>query len=309
MSGYQTGYIHDPVAIRDTVQRMESQGNAVSFSAEKPGLKGQWEFLKGRGVTGVFLQDAEESQFGETQPAFSQQIGSCVSMGTARAIQDTYYWALYRLGEMGAPVQIATEPIYAGSRVQIGKGQLGRGDGSMGAWAAEWVRFNGLVARGVYGNIDLSVLHDEFAKAWGMPNAGCPDSLQAISKTHLVGACHQLANVDEMADAVASGHAVAYCCQRIRGKPNADGYAASSSDGGHCTEICAVLLSVSGRLAFVEQQSWEDYPGPVTLKFQGGEKKLRQGSFGVYADDLQRCLDQGGDAWCFDKITSFRGVP
>ena len=302
-----TGWINEPTAVAESLARMESAGRSVSFAATRSELKGYWQSLVERGSTGVFLQDAETELFGQTQPAFHQQIGSCVSMGTARAIQDTAYWALAQRGDIGRPVQIATEPIYAGSRIEIGHGQLGHGDGSIGAWAAEWVHNGGMLARGVYGQIDLTQLRDDLASEWGAPGCGVPAELEAECRTHLVGACHKLDTVVDMADAIAAGHAVAYCCGRIRGKPNAAGYAASDSNGGHCTEIQAVLLDTAGRLAFVEQQSWGNYPDiAIHLQFQGGVKVLRQGSYGVYGDDLSRCLDQGGEAWCFDQVALWR---
>ena len=41
---------------------------------------------------------------------------------------------------------LSPEVIYGGSRVEIGGGRI-RGDGSIGAWAARWVRDYGVVPR------------------------------------------------------------------------------------------------------------------------------------------------------------------
>jgi hypothetical protein len=89
-------------------------------------------------------------------PIRLQTIGDCVSQGCACAVDVVKCVEIDLLGENEAWVaETATEPIYAGSRVEIGGGKI-RGDGSVGAWAAKFVTVFGAIPRGVYGTIDLT---------------------------------------------------------------------------------------------------------------------------------------------------------
>ena len=88
----------------------------------------------------VFLWDAARKITGNLLPPRNQgNIGTCVSFGTARAVEYTML-AEIAAGEAEQFRTVATEPIYGGSRVEVGKGKLGRGDGSVGAWAAQWAK-------------------------------------------------------------------------------------------------------------------------------------------------------------------------
>ena len=96
----------------------------------------------------VWHWDAEEFLFGETLRAHNQTIGDCVSQGHGRAAQDLLFMDLMRRqldpndpssesSNKERAYQIVTEANYALSRVEIGRGRLGRGDGSVGAWGAK----------------------------------------------------------------------------------------------------------------------------------------------------------------------------
>src|SRR5579885_3071351 len=66
-----------------------------------------------------------------------QQIGDCVSFGAAHAV-DYLQCSEILLGERETYKTIFPPYIYGISRVQIGGGNI-RGDGSVGAWAAQGV--------------------------------------------------------------------------------------------------------------------------------------------------------------------------
>jgi len=277
------------------------------FSAAQPSLTGYWRSLTERGETGVFLQDAESELFGRTLPAENQKRGTCVSRGTMRAVRDSYYWSIVERDEIARPVDLCFETIYGGSRVQIGKGRLGSGDGSVGAWGAQYVHDFGLLPRGVYGGIDLSQPREDLAVEWGLPNEGVPPVLIAPGREHLVGACHFCPTVEAIADAIAAGYGVAYCSNVIWGDRDQYGMARPVTSGGHCEEVCGVFTGQRGDLCFVRQQSWGSRPnGPDVLTYAGGTKRLRQGSYGCFAEDMARGLRSGGEAWAFGHVTGWR---
>lgn len=287
-----------PYAVAEFRHALETEGQPSVFGDAKPELRGYWDRISRKGTDGIFLQDAEQELFGEFRPSFSQGRGTCCAQSSARTLQDTICCAIRR-GEVARGVEVSTEVDYGISRISIGKGRLGAGDGSTGAWCFQGHHDIGVVFRGVYGSIDISGPREDLAVQWGSPGRGVPAHLLAEAASHKTPACNYLESVDEIADALAAEYAVQLCCGRIRGQPDAKGYSRSEKNGGHATELCAVFLSESGEMCFVEQNSWGAFFGNgLTLKYKGGEKRLRQGSYGVRADDIAQCLRSGGEAWC-----------
>jgi hypothetical protein len=246
------------------------------------------------------LADAELKLFGEYQPPEYQQRGTCVSRGTFRAIQESWYNQLVLKHEIGEPVQLCFEPIYAGARIQIGKGRLGTSDGAVGAWAARFVNEYGVLERGVYDVIDLSKPREDWAVSWGNPGKGCPEILLKHSAAHKV-TVHLCQTVDDIADALAARFGVAVCQDRLYGPRDETGMSRGVSSGAHCTYYDGVFHQ-NGHLCFTQQQSWgpNNPKGPNKLTYDGGERELRAGEFGCYAYDLAPFLKSGGEAWAFD---------
>lgn len=300
------GWIQNDEAVDDFTARLIAQTGAATFAAAQPDLSGHWDRICSRGMTKLLAQDFEEMCLGHNLPAESQRRGTCVSRGTFRAIQDAYFFDISYGDTIGRPAALAFEPIYGGSRVNIGRGQLGNGDGSCGAWAAEFVHTFGVVERDLYGHIDLHQPSEELAVQWGAPGRGVPAAVLAAGKSHTV-TCHRVTHVTELADCIAAGYFAAYCSNLIWGDRDKTGLARPTSRGGHCEEIAGVFLLPDGNTAFVRQQSWGQLPnGPDVLHTAGGPVKLRQGSYGACATDLQRGLDEGGECWCFKLNTAFR---
>ena len=93
------------------------------------------------GETDIFFWELEQKLLGNLLPTWNQgKLGSCVSHGSGRAAQDSllvgiatgtrYAWEGH---------EVAREPIYGGSRVNVG-GQRGSYEaGSVGGWAAKWL--------------------------------------------------------------------------------------------------------------------------------------------------------------------------
>lgn len=301
------GWKRDDNAVAAFTAALNATYGAATFGATEPDLRGHWKRLTGTGTTHVLAQEFELQALKRNLPAEAQRRGTCVSRGTFRACQDSYFYDLATTSTVGKPVQLCFEPIYGGSRVNIGRGQLGTGDGSVGAWAAEFVSKFGLIERAIYGNLDMRQPREELAVLWGNPGQGCPDQLLRLGRSHTVR-CHRVMNVDELADCISAGYFAAYCSNILWGSRDRDGMARPDSSGGHCEEIAGVFLTPSGRTAFVRQQSWGELPsGPDQLATKSGRIKLRQGSYGAHAEDMQRGLDHGGECWCFKVRAGWRG--
>lgn len=230
--------------------------------------------------------------------ARAQKIGDCVSMGSAGAV-DVLRALEFVMNKSLYIAETATEPIYAGSRVEIGKGQLGGEDGSVGAWAAEWVKRFGTLVRQKYGNIDLTKYDGNRAKAWGMPRAGCPDELEPISKEHLVQTTSLVTTWEELCDAIAAGYPVTIASnQGFTSTRDSQGFARPSGQWPHQMYISA-CDDESGRPGALIQNSWDD-------NWISGPTQFDQppGSFWADADVVVSMLRQQ-DAWAYSNLIGY----
>ena len=138
----------------------------------------------------AYLWESAIKATGAQIPARNQgQVGSCTAFGGACA--DEYLQCVQIVsGTCACQFKtVAQEVIYGGGRVQIGGGKM-RGDGSTGAWTAQWVQKYGIVPRGVYGSIDLTSYSEARCRQYG--NSGCsgrsrPDRQTEPGQVHHAG--------------------------------------------------------------------------------------------------------------------------
>jgi hypothetical protein len=183
----------------------------------------------------VFLWKAYEKATGRKWPSRNQgAVGSCVSFGTAAAIEATMAVEVM-LGEPEEVRDLVQEVIYGGSRVEVGGGRI-NGDGSVGAWAADFVRRWGVIDRGVHGRYDLSHYSERTCKAWG--DSGVPDDLEPVVKKYPVKFTTQVTNWKSAKLALANGYGIAICSdQGFSMTRDADGFARPSGSWAHCMAL------------------------------------------------------------------------
>lgn len=251
----------------------------------------------------VNLHDAAVKVLGSFLPIRNQgSAGTCVSFGTTRAVELTMLVAIARGGAFSFPQQgIATEPTYGGSRIEVGKGRLGRGDGSIGAWAAEFVKQWGVAARQLYPafNIDLSAYSIDISRKWGL--AGVPDGFEPTLKQHPVAGIAQVKTLDGAMRALAAGHAIAESSKRLLNRNrDSDGTIGTYRGGGHCMAVVG-YKKINGRYKFQIDNSWGSYHG-------GGLDPNFSCPAGGLIDqaDFENMIDQG-DTWTFSDVVGFPG--
>ncbi|MEZ6104507.1 MAG: hypothetical protein R3E01_36685 [Pirellulaceae bacterium] len=252
----------------------------------------------------TWLWDVESSLFGETLPAHDQEIGDCVSHGWGRGVQDLLLTDAATAGN-GFPGLIATEAIYALSRVEIGGGRL-RGDGSVGAWAADAARKFGFLLRKKYGRVDLTHYRGELAKDWG--TTGLPDDLEPVAKEHPVRDVTLVTDIDQARVAIQNRFPIPVCSgqgfETVRQKGT--GVCAPEGTWAHCMLVRAFLILKGGRWVFTIQQSWGESPtGPNRVDLESGQVlTLPQGCFNVDADVLEAMFRKWQDSFA---IAGLRG--
>jgi hypothetical protein len=256
-------------------------------------------WLKDSGRGKAALLHLAVTKVAGTFPVREQTIGDCVSQGAACAVDVLQCVEIAIKGEAERWVaECATEPIYAGSRVEIGGGRI-RGDGSVGAWAADWVQKFGAIPRGTYGRIDLTRYSGERAKEWGRPRGGVPDELEPTVKQHPVKAITQVRTYEEARDAIANGYPVTVASNRgFQMARDADGFARPRGNWAH-------------QMAFIAVDDTFKRPGLLCMNSWGsnwisGPKRHDQpdGSFWVDADVATSMLRQD-DSFAFAGYQGF----
>jgi hypothetical protein len=273
----------------------------------------------------IWFWAAEEAILGKVLASYHQKIGDCVSHGWARGCQDLMLIEIANgdmeevpkaildrlVSEDGEHGIVATEPIYGGSRCEVG-GWWGRNDdGSIGAWGAKWVSQWGVILRDrheigsdVY---DLTHYDSSRAKSWGA--RGCPDPLEGVAKMHPVQTVTQCSTYEEVRDMLANGYPVPVASmQGFAMKRSVGGWCRPSGTWAHQMTFRGSLVVKGNRPAVVCQNSWGDYLGSENNRVQlesGKELTLPSGAFLVEPEIVTR-MARGGDTFA---ASSFKGFP
>lgn len=246
----------------------------------------------------VYLWDSHRKLTGQNPPEHDQNpVGSCVSFGTSRAIERTLAAELVGGFTQGEFRHLVEEVVYAGSRVEVGGGRI-RGDGSVGAWAAQFVTRWGVVPRGVHGSLDLTKYDTTRCRQWG--SIGVPAELETIARQFPVKDAALVRNWTEAKRALAQGYGIAICSsQGFTRQRDANGVCRPSGVWQHCMALDGYHVE-SGREYGHIENSWGDsyHTGPT------GWGSPNRAGFWADSSTIDRMLRQG-DSWAFSGTTGF----
>lgn len=249
----------------------------------------------------VLLHKALEDVAGQFR-VHSQTIGDCVSHGWGLGVDILKAVEIKLKGEHEQwKTETATEPLYAFSRVEVGGGRLGNGDGSIGAWMAKAVSEYGTLLREKYDSYDLRKYSGSKARDWGRKGRGVPDILEPTAREHPVRTVSLVTSYEEARDAIANGFPVPVCSmQGFRDKRDKEGFSKPSGSWAHC--MCFVAVDDKHkREGLLCVNSW----GPNWIS---GPKRHGQpeGSFWVDADVADKMLRRDPDSY---SMSGFEGYP
>lgn len=241
-----------------------------------------------------------ETLFGRPPPMKNQgQVGSCVSFGTNTAVERTLAAEIVaRKGTAAEWTRFVEEATYGGSRVEIGGGRI-RGDGSVGAWAAQFVTKYGMVPRKKYDTADLTTYSESLCRQWG--DRGVPAEFEDVARKFPVKAFVQVKTWDEAKKACAQGYFVAICSnQGFSMQRDANGVARPQGSWAHCMALDAYHTTDDGKEYGHIVNSWGDraHTGPV------GWGNPNPDGFWAESAVIDRMLRQG-DSWAFSGTTGF----
>jgi hypothetical protein len=280
------GWVNDPDAVRECLGEMRcgTFRDTEAFAAE-------WT-----GPDDVFLWEAARKATGDVLPARDQKaVGSCVAFATASAVEHLMCVQIAD-GEDEGYRDLAQEVIYGGSRVEIGGGRV-RGDGSVGAWAARWVREYGVVARGVQGKHDLRLYSEARCREYG--RRGVPGDLEELAKQHPVRGVANVRSWEECRAAVRNGYPVVVCSdQGFAMERDADGFCHARGTWYHAMAVVGVRGATRPGGFLLNSWGPEAHGGPRV------PPDAPACGFWVDAAVLDRMLKQG-DSWVFSRVAGF----
>lgn len=261
----------------------DADGNVVSGAGKNAEL---WRFTK-------LVND------GKHLPTWRQESGDCVSMGWSNAIA-------YRQGfqiaqdQRNEVLKIPFPPyMYGISRVQIGKRQLGRQAGSIGAWAAQ-----GSQAYGVLPVDEANTLGFKYsgklADQWGWQ--GPPQQTVNIGSKFRIRTVSQVRSWEDCRDALVHGYPVTVASNVgfDGGSYDRDGKRWLRQRGNWGHQMCFIgCEDRPGRdKGCYCLNSWgvDAHPKPLNDEPPGG--------FWVDWQSVQRMVAQG-DSWAYSDFDGF----
>lgn len=236
-------------------------------------------------------------------------VGACVSFGTDGAIEDTMI-AQIKVNKADEEFKsICEEVTYAGSRVEIGGGRLRGDDGSNGAWAVEFVKTRGVVAREVITtktgkSYDLRKFDPVRCRAWG--DSGVPDDLEDVAREHPVKDATLIKSIEELKKALAQGYGVAVCSAigfaddnagRVPGTRDSRGVVKARGRWDHCMKFDGYHTE-DGQLFVHITNSW----GATAHKGPVGWGNPNTAGFWVSEADADRMIRTGKCTWAFSGV-------
>lgn len=230
-------------------------------------------------------------------------VGSCVSFGTNGAVLDSMAVDIVLNKRPYELKDVAEEVTYGGSRVQIGGGRI-RGDGSTGAWGAQFVKQYGLAPREsiktASGKVyDLSTYDTTRCRQWG--NAGVPSDLLPIVREHPVQEITQITSWADAKKALAQGYGISVCSSiGFNMRRDARGICQPGPRWDHCMRFDGYHVEAGKEYAHIEN-SWgaNAHTGPL------GWGDPPPSGFWVDAAVADRMIKTGGDTWAFSSVKGF----
>lgn len=252
--------------------------------------------LKAASTDPICLYKAWTDVLGKYPDYPAQQIGDCVSVSNAHAV-DLLQCVEIRLGEPSEFRETDSEFIYGESRKVAGI--LGNQDGSYGSAAMKAMTTVGLVSREMLGTD--GPYSGSRAKSWG--RTGPPANVEAMAAPFKLGSAAAVTTWDELVAAITNGYPITICSNWGFENPrDKDGFCAPRGTWGH-SMLCAGIRF--DRLGALICQSWgPDQPtGPTALDQPSY-------SFWVERPTIEKMLAEG-DSWALNKAPDFikRDVP
>jgi len=283
------GWRYDPVGIDNFIRN-----NRYPFLSQiNENIKGTGKGKK------AFLHKALEKAMGKQFVPHNQGIGDCVGQAAALGVDILSAVEIVIKNQPERWVaKAATEPIYGGSRVEVGN--YTSGEGSTGHWAAQWLSQYGVLLRQEYPGWDFSVYDPALASQFG--TQGCPDELEPIAKLHPIKKAALCTTYEDLCDSIYNGYPVMVCSGVGFGRSNwtrdSEGFLTRKRDPWWHAMLFAGYDDSYRRPGALCFNSWGDWVvGPT----RGPQPR---GTFWIDAETVDAMLKQS-DSFAFSDFAGF----
>ena len=246
----------------------------------------------------MMLWEFTRKVLGKDTENFAQEIGDCVSFGGKNCMEHLQCVEIAMNGDAEQFKPLFPPYFYGTSRINIGNGRLGWGDGSLGVWLQDAIKQYGVLPRNE-GNVPK--YSGNVAKTWG--TRGVPQEFITEGKKHLVKTTAQITSAGDAANALLSGYPVAVCSnQGFTMEPGSDGFHKARGSWGHCMSIIGFEDHSQYSLYFIILNSWGDVHGRLKDFTSGAD--LPVGVLRAKGDVVDRMLSQE-DSFAYSQFDGF----
>lgn len=299
LDGSLTGAEHD----REHQARMAAASRAPVYAAAAPRVMDR-EPLKDV-FLGRYAVMGMRSKYGRRFQFFPQyqREGTCIGMSHAFLATCVLGVSSFLSG-LKFPGRAAVAPIYAGSRVEIGK-QPGTWQGSVGSWAADWLQKYGVVLLEEMGLSDdpknskawLATLAKDEALAlrWTNSRTGVPAEMEAFAKLRAVQHAPLVQTVAEVRAALSNLSPINLCGQ-VHPSQDLDSRGVSkrlTRGGGHSTGIIG--------MHFDGKEWWYDHLQSWWYYYKGGFCRSDNPIDKMFAGSVTRIPEKWLQSWLNER--------
>lgn len=224
------------------------------------------------------------------------ECGSCVACGAALACDTLMAIDTVRNGRQNPRFRTDVHTIYWGSRVEIGRNRI-RGEGSVGVWAAEYLKQYGALPQQKFPEVDLSKYSPSLC-CGPRSSQGVPDTLEPTARQYPVKEYAQIKTFDEAVYALSTGSPVTIASsQGFRMTLDSQGFGTASGTWNH--QQCAIGYELDPVPCLWIANSWG-------ACYTGGPQGWCPAVMKVRKATADRMLKEG-DSWAMSRFAGFRG--
>lgn len=242
--------------------------------------------------------------------------GFCVGFGNAKMASLAIAMMLLA-GEIAEyPGDVAIEPVYGGSRFEIGKQKYNSnlhrgGDGSVGSWAAEWLLEYGVLLMKKYPEIDLS--NYSMDRCDNMGSSGVPDNIEDDAKMHPLQQMARCEDGEQAWKLIGQRHPLVHCSnQGFSMQRRADGTCSATGSWPHCAGWSGRFTLKNGQVVLRYDNSWDGqengngYLGqPTVVEGKNGPIHLNGNQFLVPLEIVDRICKAGRETYAMTGPLGF----
>lgn len=224
------------------------------------------------------------------------ECGSCVAFGAALACDILMAIDIVRNAKPRPQFRTDMQTIYWGSRVEIGRNRI-RGQGSVGVWAAEYLKSYGALPQKRFNEVDLTKYSPSVC-CGPLSSQGVPDTLEPTARLYPVKEYAQVKSFDEAVYALSMGSPVTIASsQGFRMTLDTNGFGTPSGTWNH--QQCVIGYELDPVPCLIIANSWG-------ACYSGGSSGWNPACMKVRKATAERMLKEG-DSWALSRFAGFGG--